>query len=61
VLQGGEVVRPNRYEIGFNETTARTTEGPLNPEDQVFDTHGGTSQLTPQQIDDLMNFMLSIE
>jgi hypothetical protein len=61
VLQGGEVVRLNRHEIGFNETTARTTAGPLNPEDQIFDTHGGTSHLTPRQLEDLMNFMLSIE
>jgi CxxC motif-containing protein (DUF1111 family) len=61
VLQGGKAVRANRYEIGFNETTARTPAGPLDPEDQVFDTHGGTSHLAPRQIDDLMNFMLSIE
>ena len=61
VLQGDEVVRHDRREIGFNETTARTLEGPLNPEDQIFDTHGGTSQLTPRQLEDLMNFMLSIE
>ena len=61
VLQGDEVVRQDRREIGFNETTARTLEGPLNPEDQIFDTHGGTSQLTPRQLEDLMNFMLSIE
>ena len=54
-------MRLNRTEIGFNETTAWTAEGPLNPEDQIFDTHGGTSQLTPRQLEDLMNFMLSIE
>ncbi len=60
VLQGTEEVRADRYEIGFNETTTRTPEGPLDVEDQVFDTHGGTSHLTPRQIDDLMNFMMSI-
>ena len=49
------------YEIGFNETTARTSAGPLDPEDQIFDTHGGTSHLSARQIEDLMNFMLSIE
>ncbi len=60
VLQGGEVVRPGRMEVGFNETTTRTPAGPLDPEDQIFDTHGGTSHLSPRQIEDLMNFMLSI-
>ncbi|MDA1018572.1 MAG: hypothetical protein O3A00_29455, partial [Planctomycetota bacterium] len=61
VLQGSEDVRPGRREIGFNETTARTPSGPLNPQDQTFDTHGGTSHLTARQIEDLLNFMLSIE
>ena len=61
VLQGPEEARPGRRERGFNETTTRTPEGPLDPRDQVFDTHGGTSHLTPRQIEDLMNFMLSIE
>ncbi|MCC7334220.1 MAG: hypothetical protein IT422_03955 [Pirellulaceae bacterium] len=61
VLQGTEDVRPGRREIGFNETTARTPAGPLNPQDQAFDTHGGTSHLTARQIEDLLNFMLSIE
>ncbi len=61
VYQGAEEVRPKRREIGFNETTARSPAGPLDPEDQIFDTHGGTSHLTPRQIEDLMNFMLSIE
>ncbi|MDP6057660.1 MAG: hypothetical protein QGH33_02155, partial [Pirellulaceae bacterium] len=61
VLQGKEEVRPSRLEIGFNETTGRTPAGPLDPENQVLDTHGGTSQLTPRQIEDVINFMLSIE
>lgn len=61
VYQGNEQVRDSRREIGFNETTARTPAGPLDPEDQIFDTHGGTSHLTPRQIEDLLNFMLSIE
>ncbi|MCP4784847.1 MAG: hypothetical protein GY903_21965 [Fuerstiella sp.] len=61
VLQGSEDVRPGRREIGFNETTARTPAGRLNPQDQTFDTHGGTSHLTARQIEDLLNFMLTIE
>ena len=61
VYQGDEEVRPERREVGFNETTGRLPDGPLNPEDQVIDTHGGTSHLTPRQIEDLMNFMLSLE
>lgn len=61
VLQGAEDVRPGRREIGFNELTGRTPAGPLNPQDQTFDTHGGTSHLTARQIEDLLNFMLSIE
>ena len=61
ILQGGEDVRPGRMEIGFNETTRRTPAGPLDPRDQIFDTHGGTSHLTPRQIEDLLNFMRSIE
>lgn len=61
VLQGPEDVRPGRREVGFNEITGRTPEGPLNPQDQTFDTHGGTSHLTARQIEDLLNFILTIE
>ena len=61
VLQGPEDVRPDRRERGFNELTRRTPEGPLHPEDQILDTHGGTSHLTPSQLDDLLRFVESIE
>ena len=61
VLQGTEVVRSDRLEQGFNETTPRTPAGPLDPAQQIADTHGGTSHLTARQIDDLVDFMLSIE
>lgn len=61
VLQGLEEVRPGRMEIGMNEITARSPAGMLNPMDQIFDTHGGTSHLPKRQIEDILNFMLSIE
>jgi len=61
VLQGSEEVRPGRKEMGLNEITLRSPEGKLKPMDQIFDTHGGTSHLTKRQIEDLLNFMLSIE
>lgn len=61
VLLGDEVARAGRKEIGFNELTARHNDGRLNPSNQIFDTHGGTSHLTPRQIEDLVNFMRTIE
>lgn len=61
VLQGDEDVRPGRREVGFNELTERSAAGPLDPATQVVDSHGGTSHLTPRQIDDLVNFMQAIE
>jgi hypothetical protein len=61
VFQGDEEVRPGRMEIGFNETTARTRRGDLALQDTIFDTHGGTSHLTPRQIEDLLHFLESIE
>lgn len=61
VLQGPEEVRPGRREAGFNELTRRTPGGPLHAEDQTLDTHGGTSHLTPGQLDDLVRFVTSIE
>ncbi len=61
VYQGAEIVRPGRREVGFNEITDRTPDGPLNKQVQAFDTHGGTSHLSTRQIEDLLNFMLSIE
>ncbi len=61
VMLGIEEVRPDRREVGLNETTFRKNEGPLDLKNQVFDTHGGTSHLTVRQIEDLLSFMLSIE
>lgn len=61
VLSGPEEVRADRMEVGFNETTRRTPEGPLDAHDQISDTHGGTSHLTPRQVNDLVNFMLSLK
>jgi hypothetical protein len=61
VYQGSEEVRPGRMEIGFNETTKRTTQGGLAVHDTVIDTHGGTSHLTPRQLEDLLHFLESIE
>ncbi|MCE9583407.1 MAG: hypothetical protein K8T20_13055 [Planctomycetes bacterium] len=66
-LLGGVPERPGRKEVGFNETFFFTERLPkvkahLKAEGRIgSDTHGGTSQLTPQQIDDLVNFMESIE
>lgn len=61
VYMGDEEVRPNRLEIGFNETTGRDAQGNLDRRNQVYDTHGATSHLTPRQIDDLENFLMGIE
>lgn len=61
VLQGGEVIRQGRRELGFNERRERTPDGPVNEQSQIVDTHGGTSHLTARQVDDLVYFMLSIE
>jgi len=61
VHMGLEEVRPARREVGFNEMTARSPDGPLSLDDQVLDTHGGTSHLSAGQLDDLVNFMLSIQ
>lgn len=60
VFMGLEQIRAGRMEIGFNENTARRPSGELNLPDQIIDTHGGTSQLRQRQLDDLVNFMLSI-
>lgn len=64
---GGERERPGRRELGLNETDAvpealpRT--GPLQAAGGRIgiDTHGGTSQLDPSQIDDLVDFLEAIE
>jgi hypothetical protein len=65
---GGHPERPGRNEVGFNMTMVSATRDP--PELQLHiqsgarigvDTHGGTTQLTRQQVDDLVNFLNSIE
>lgn len=61
VYMGDEIARKNRMEVGFNETTSRNEDGSLNHNDRVLDTHGGTSHLTPRQVDDLENFLMGIE
>jgi len=61
VYQGDEEVRPGRMEKGFNETTARTGKGELAIHNTIVDTHGGTSHLTPHQMEDLLHFLESIE
>lgn len=66
-LFGGYAERPGRREIGFNETyfTKKRTEknkALLDTGGRIgSDTHGGTSHLTGPQIDDLVNYLLSIE
>ncbi len=61
VLMGLEEVRVDRWEVGFNETTARNADGTLRLRDQILDTHGGTTHLSARQLDDLVNFMLAID
>jgi len=67
-LLGGFPERPGRREVGFNTTLLASTREP--PQVQIhlqagarigYDTHGGTSQLTRLQIDDLVNYLNSIE
>jgi cytochrome c peroxidase len=66
-LFGGYPERPGRREIGFNETFFSKTRTERNK--TVIDaggrigsdSHGGTSQLTGPQIDDLVNYLQSIE
>ncbi|MBI4582745.1 MAG: hypothetical protein HY717_01745 [Planctomycetes bacterium] len=66
-LIGGVPERPGLKEIGFNETFFFTERSPkvkmhLKAGARLgSDTHGGTSQLTALQIDDLANFLESIE
>ncbi|MCK5716722.1 MAG: hypothetical protein KAH77_04465, partial [Thiomargarita sp.] len=61
VLQGDEDIRPDRKERGFNEITRRLPSGKLDPNNRIFDTHGGTSHLTTRQVEDLINFVRTIE
>ncbi|WP_221031074.1 hypothetical protein [Actomonas aquatica] len=66
-LMGGEPERPHRREVGFNETyfvKARNDKNKthLDTGGRIgSDTHGGTSHLTATQIDDLVNYLLSIQ
>ena len=66
-LFGGSPERPGRREVGFNETyiILKATEAAkvhLKTGGRIAsDAHGGTSQLTSQQIDDLVNYLESIE
>jgi YVTN family beta-propeller protein len=66
-LFGGYGERPGRREVGFNETyfikkRTEKTKTHLDTGGRIgSDTHGGTSQLTAQQIDDLVNYLQSIE
>lgn len=64
---GGAPERPGRREVGFN-TTGMFAERLHRVKLLVSagarignDTHGGTSQLTAQQLDDLVNFLNTIE
>ena len=54
-LRGGEEVRPDGRERGFNELSF------LTEKTYMPDTHGATSHLTARQIQDLENFLLSLE
>ncbi len=64
---GGVPERPGRREVGFNMTHLfATQEQRVKLHMQAgarlgFDTHGGTSHLSAQEIDDLVNFLNSIE
>ncbi len=66
-LFGGYGERPGRKEVGFNMTFVFYDREPKVKMHLVsnarlgFDTHGGTSQLNRLQVDDLVNFMNSIE
>jgi YVTN family beta-propeller protein len=65
---GGFGERPGRLEVGCNMTLVASTREPREVRAHVqsgarigYDTHGGTSQLTRQQIDDLFHYLNSIE
>lgn len=66
-LFGGSPERPGRREIGFNETYmilkgTNAAKVHLQTGGRIAsDAHGGTSQLTSQQIDDLVAYLESIE
>ena len=66
-LFGGSPERPGRREIGFNETYmipkgTNAAKVHLQTGGRIAsDAHGGTSQLTSQQIDDLVAYLETIE
>ena len=66
-LFGGSPERPGRREVGFNETymipkgTNAAKVHLMTGGRIASDAHGGTSQLTPQQIDDLVAYLETIE
>lgn len=66
-LFGGSPERPGRREVGFNETYmilkgTNAAKVHLQTGGRIAsDAHGGTSQLTAQQIDDLVNYLETIE
>ena len=66
-LFGGSPERPGRREIGFNETYmipkgTNAAKVHLQTGGRIAsDAHGGTSQLTAGQIDDLVSYLESIE
>jgi YVTN family beta-propeller protein len=66
-LIGGIPERPEHREIGFNmtwlfkERSDKVKLHMLAGARLGFDTHGGASHLTAQQVDDLVNFLNSIE
>jgi cytochrome c peroxidase len=66
-LIGGFPERPGRREVGFNMTLLFAKASPKVSAHMAagarvgFDTHGGTSHLTALDIDDLVNFLNTIE
>lgn len=54
-LTGGQPVRPQGREQGFNAIHIADEAG------SILDSHGGTSHLTAREARDLINFMLAIE
>ena len=66
-LIGGNPERPRRMEVGFNQTyivpqrSHKTRMHDLSRARVGLDTHGGTMHLRARQIDDLVNFVNSIQ
>jgi hypothetical protein len=65
-LLGGVPERPGQHEVGFNETMVLPELAPrakplMNANGRIGpDTHGGTTQLRPHEVDDLVDFLESI-